>query len=95
MFVPSGICSGGRLRPTDLALPSALETAAHIHAAAHPAAAAAAAGMGVPYGMAAAAAGVAVPEDCTIAVPEELECPICLDSFESPVMTPCHHWFCK
>jgi hypothetical protein len=42
-----------------------------------------------------AAAGVAVPEDCTIAVPEELECPICLDAFETPVMTPCHHWFCK
>jgi hypothetical protein len=28
------------------------------------------------------------------AVPD-LECCICLDAYESPVMTPCHHWFCK
>jgi hypothetical protein len=97
-FVLAGICSGGQLSAADVTLPSGLEAAAAVlNIGGTPAAAAAAAGLGVPGGMpgAAAAAGVAVPEDATIAVPEELECPICLDSFEAPAMTPCHHWFCK
>jgi hypothetical protein len=28
------------------------------------------------------------------AVPD-YECPICLDAFDTPVMTTCTHWFCK
>jgi hypothetical protein len=35
---------------------------------------------------AAAAAAAAVPD---------LDCPICLDAYDRPVMTACHHWFCK
>lgn len=55
---------------------------------------------GVAAAAAAAAAGgagpnVSVMEDDTIEAPQGLECPICLDAFETPVMTPCHHWFCK
>lgn len=31
---------------------------------------------------------------CCCSVPD-LECPICLDAFDSPVMTSCSHWYCK
>jgi hypothetical protein len=27
-------------------------------------------------------------------VDEEAECSICMEVFEAPLRTPCHHWFC-
>lgn len=86
------ICSGGALRRNrDLSLPSDVSPipAAAGHAAAAGGGAAAAA---APGGV---GSNVNVEEDSTLHVPEALECPVCLDSFEAPVMTPCHHWFCK
>ncbi|GAB4812994.1 hypothetical protein N2152v2_000040 [Parachlorella kessleri] len=32
--------------------------------------------------------------DLSLVAPDE-ECPVCMDNFEGPCITPCHHWFCR
>ncbi|KAG2441423.1 hypothetical protein HYH02_010011 [Chlamydomonas schloesseri] len=92
------ICSGGRLGPKDLAVPDPENLAAVAGAAAAAAAAAAAvtgAG-GSGAGGAAGAAGAGGPGGGEVPIPEDLpECPICVDTMDGPVCTPCSHWFCR
>jgi hypothetical protein len=86
------ICSGGQLSPSDLALPVVLEAAVsdaeHNHFATGGLTAAGSSGHAAAAA-AAAAAAFSVTEDVTIRPPSDLECPICLDAFESPVITMC------
>mgnify|MGYP001145376250 CR=1 FL=1 len=32
--------------------------------------------------------------DLSLVAPDE-ECPVCMDNFEGPCITPCHHWYCR
>jgi len=36
-----------------------------------------------------------IQKDGSLVAPDDTECPICMDAYETPAMTACRHWFCK
>lgn len=65
------ICSGGQIGALDLALPAKLESVGHV--------------LNAYVGLAAGGGSGAVATDASLVVPDQLECSICLDNFDSPV----------